>query len=432
MPAIAPTPSPAYPPLADLELTIVPWPVPFTCLLSSASQLASTQPEPARQVLFVDDEPHACKWFARLFADEFAILTASSVNEALQLLSLHGPRIAVLLTDHHMPVRNGLSLLGAIQQTHPQVVRLLATAHAEKDLAIAAINQGRVFRILEKPFELPEVRQALREALQLHDQQAQAQALTESGSLAMRETLGFLAHELNTPLATALGYLQALAERLRVPANDAPADAAPLAAQPRSDTLSLVVAAERRTRYAMSLLSTFVQSARQTQPGLAPAPLRASRLVQALLSDYPFEGDERRWISCDLAADFMLPGSPDMLYLALCTLMQNALFALQGHPRPSLCITLEHGLAEAGEAARASLRLTDNGPGIAPDLLARLTHEPVTPRTAQGSSGMGLLFCRRVVQSVDALMHISSEINRGTSVTLLFKLETNPNEAPTP
>lgn len=428
MPAIAPTPSPSYPPLADLELTIVPWPVPLSCLLSSASQLASTQPEPARQVLFVDDEPHACKWFARLFADEFAILTASSVSEALQLLAAHGTRIAVLVTDYRMPLRDGLSLLGSIQQTHPQVVRLLATAHAEKDLAIAAINHGRVFRILEKPFELQDVRQALREALLLHGQHAQ----TESGSIALRETLGFLAHELNTPLATALGYLQALDERLRVPANDMPAGGVPPASQPGADTLSLVVAAERRTRYAMSLLSTFVQSARQARPGMAPAPLRASSLVQALLNDYPFEGDERSWVSFDLTADFMLPGSRELLYLALCTLTQNALFALHGHPRPSLHITLEHVPAQAGEAARAGLRLTDNGPGIAPDLLARLTHEPVAPRTTQSSSGMGLLFCRRVVQSVDALIHISSEINCGTSVTLLFKSDINPNKAPTP
>ena len=432
MPAIAPTPSPAYPPLADLELTIVPWPVPFTCLLSSASQLASTQPEPARQVLFVDDEPHARKWFARLFADEFAILTASGVSEALQLLAAHGPRIAVLVTDYCMPVRDGLSLLGAMQHAHPQVVRLLATAYAEKDLAIAAINHGRVFRILEKPFELQDVRQALREALQLHGQHAQTHAQAESGSTAMRETLGFLAHELNTPLATALGYLQALGERLRVPANDMPAGGVPLASQPGADTLSLVVAAERRTRYAMSLLSTFVQSARQARPGMAPAPLRASSLVQALLNDYPFEGDERSWVSVDLTADFMLPGPRELLYLALCTLTQNALFALHGHPRPSLHITLEHVPAQAGEAARAGLRLTDNGPGIAPDLLARLTHEPVAPRTTHSSSGMGLLFCRRVVQSVDALIHISSEINCGTSVTLLFKSDINPNKAPTP
>lgn len=432
MPATPPPLSPSAPPLA----ITVPTALLLNCLPSSAPQLASAVPTSARQVLFVDDEPHACKWFARLFADEFAILTAGGVDEALQLLAAQSPRIAVLVTDYRMPVRDGLDLLGTIQQAHPQVVRLLVTAYAEKDLAIAAINHGRVFRILEKPFELQDVRQALREALQLHRQHEQALAQTESGSAAMRETLGFLAHELTTPLATALGYMEALADRLRVPAGDTPAGLAPPAVPPGGDTLTMVTAAERRTRYAMSLLSSFVQSARQTRPGLAPAPLHASSLVNALLSDYPFEDDERSWVSCDLTADFALSGPRELLYLALCTLVQNALFALHGQPRPSLRIMLEQHRPDeagaAGQAARAQLRLTDNGPGIAPDLLARLTHEPVPPSAAPGSSGMGLLFCRRVVQSVDALMHISSEINHGTSVTLSFKLDTNPNQAPIP
>ena len=122
MPATSPPPLPSDPPLAGsaLALPLMPWPSLSSSLQRLAPQLASVMPEPTRQVLFVDDEPHACKWFARLFADEFAILTASGVNEALQLLADHSPRIAVLVTDYRMPVRNGLSLLGAMQQSHPR------------------------------------------------------------------------------------------------------------------------------------------------------------------------------------------------------------------------------------------------------------------------------------------------------------------------
>ena len=38
---------------------------------------------------------------------------------------------------------------------------------------------------------------------------------------------------------------------------------------------------------------------------------------------------------------------------------------------------------------------------------------------------MGLLFCRRVVQSMGGLIEVSSELSQGTSVKLLFKPETN-------
>lgn len=376
-------------------------------------------------ILFVDDEPQTCKWFARLFADEFTIVTAGSTDDALHMLRERGPDIAVLVTDYRMPGRNGLSLLRAAQQDHRHVVRLLATAYAEKEVAVAAINQGRVVRILEKPFDDAQVRGALREALEIYRQRERMHSLVEGRAVAMRETLGFLAHELNTPLATVLGYMEELKERHRMPATDAPPGLAHIAEKHAGDTLTMIEAAERRTLYALSLLSTFVQSAREAYPGVTPVPLRASYLVNSLLNEYPFEGDERAWVSCDPVADFVLPAQGDLLYLVLCTLTKNALFALRENPQPNLRITLEHDADAPDGETRSSIRFTDNGAGIAPEILARLTREPVSTRTAQGGSGMGLLFCRRVVQSMGGLIEVSSELSQGTSVKLLFKPETN-------
>lgn len=389
---------------------------------SPVSQDAST-------ILFVDDEPQTCKWFARLFSNEFSILTAGGADEALQALRERGSAIAVLVTDYRMPGRDGLALLRAIQRDHRHVVRLLATAYADKDVAVAAINEGRVLRILEKPFDDTQVREALREALETYRQRERDHSLIEGRAAAMRETLGFLAHELNTPLATVLGYMEALKDRHRAPAPDAPPGVACIAEKRSGDTLAMIEAAERRALYALSLVATFVQSARDAYPGAAPAPLRASRLVSALLDEYPFEDDERAWVSADVGADFELPGARDLLYLALCTLTKNALLALRGSAQPSLHITLECGASAQGGAPQAAIRFTDNGPGIAPGILARLTHEPVTTRAAQGGSGMGLLFCRRVVQSMGGLIEVSSELGRGTSVTLIFKSEANLERA---
>ena len=374
-------------------------------------------------ILFVDDEPQTCKWFARLFADEFTIVTAGSTDDALHMLRERGPDIAVLVTDYRMPGRNGLSLLRAAQQDHRHVVRLLATAYAEKEVAVAAINQGRVVCILEKPFDDAQVRGALREALEIYRQRERMHSLVEGRAVAMRETLGFLAHELNTPLATVLGYMEELKERHRMPATDAPPGLAHIAEKHAGDTLTMIEAAERRTLYALSLLSTFVQSAREAYPGVTPVPLRASYLVNSLLNEYPFEGDERAWVSCDPVADFVLPAQGDLLYLVLCTLTKNALFALRENPQPNLRITLEHDADAPDGETRSSIRFTDNGAGIAPEILARLTREPVSTRTAQGGSGMGLLFCRRVVQSMGGLIEVSSELSQGTSVKLLFKPE---------
>lgn len=388
----------------------------------------SLQPSPCA-ILFVDDEPQACKWFARLFADEFTILTAGGTDEALQKLHAHSLEIAVLVTDYRMPGRDGLALLKAVQREHRHVVRLLATAYAEKDVAVAAINQGRIMQILEKPFDDAQVRQALREALDIYRQRERTHSLIEGRAAAMRETLGFLAHELNTPLATVLGYMEALKDRHRTPPADAAPGVAHIAENRTGDTLAMVEAAERRTLYALSLLSTFVQSARDAYPGTTPASPHAGGLVNALLNEYPFEGDERAWVSCDLAVDFLLPPQGDLLYLVLCTLTKNTLLALRESLQPSLRITLEAAASAPDGTAQAAICFTDNGPGIAPDILARLMKEPVTTRAGQGGTGMGLLFCRRVVQSMGGLIEISSEVSRGTRIALLFKPDTHLKRA---
>ena len=383
-------------------------------------------------VLFVDDEPHACKWFARLFANEFSIITAGGADEALQLLRDYererGQAIAVLITDYRMPMKNGLQLLRAAQREHRHVVRLMATAYAGKDIAMAAINQGRVLQILEKPFDEAQVRSVLREALDMYAQREREQALSASRAAAMRQTLGFLAHELNTPLATALGYMDALKGRYLPPAADTPSGMARMAEKRPGDTLTMIEAAERRTAYAMSLVATFVQSARDAYPGSTPAKLQASQLVSTLLNDYPFENDERGWVSCDLRGDFELPGQRDLLYLVLCTLTKNAMLALRDSSEPRLHIALESiadAPADVHRGYTSAIRFTDNGPGIAPEILSRLTHEPVTTRAHQGGSGMGLVFCRRVVQSMGGQIEVCSGPGLGASVTLLFKPEQN-------
>lgn len=383
-------------------------------------------------ILFVDDEAQACKWFARTFADEFNVLTATGVDDALALLREQGSSVALLVTDYRMPQRNGLDLLLAVQHEHKHLVRLLATAYAEKEVAIAAINEGHVFRILEKPLDLAQTRLILREAMTLYRAQTLERALQENRMQSMRETLGFLAHELNTPLATVRGFVEAITGRYLppgspVPVNPvAPDEAGTLACfserQP-GEVMAALAGAGRSAVYCQSLVSAFVRSARDAFPGVIERPVMVSSLVHALLQEFPFERDEhdeRGWVSCEVISDFALPGQRDLLYLVLSTLTKNALQALHGQSAPRLQIVLGREPGPEGRA-RPWVRFADNGHGIPPDILARLLREPVTTRAHSGGNGMGLMFCRRVLQSLGGSIELASEPGHGTTVSLYFK-----------
>jgi two-component system response regulator PhcR len=374
----------------------------------------------APAVLFVDDEPTSRKWFAREFGDEFRVQTAGGAEEALSILRERSQEFGVLVTDYRMPERDGMKLLRAVQRDYRHVIRLLATAYAEKDVAIAAVNQGKVLRILEKPLDGEATREALREALQLYRTQALERVVNEGRVAALREALGFLAHELNTPLATVRGYVASVAAR-HIPAEEgAEPGVARFSEDHPGELVTALERAERRALYCQSLVSTFVQSARDAYPDAMPQSISASSLAEALLDEFPFEENERGTVTMEVRHDFRLPGRRDLLYLVLCTLTKNALIALRGRPDRHLWLEVDcDTTAPAGK--RCWIRVRDNGPGIPPEVLAKLTREPVTTRSAIGGSGMGLMFCQRVMQTINGSIEVQSTVGEGASVTLFFQ-----------
>jgi CheY-like chemotaxis protein len=102
------------------------------------------------QVLCVDDERAVLDGLSLHLRRRYHVHTAQSGAEGLEILSKE-PSIAVVISDMRMPGMDGATFLTRAHQTVPDTVRLLLTGQADTDSAIAAINQGRIFRFLTKP-----------------------------------------------------------------------------------------------------------------------------------------------------------------------------------------------------------------------------------------------------------------------------------------
>ena len=98
-------------------------------------------------ILYVDDEEKSLKYFTRAFQDQFRILTATNAQDGLKLLEEHKDDIGLLMTDQRMPGEKGVWLLEKARQLRPRIIRILATAYADMDAAIAAVNTGRHLQI---------------------------------------------------------------------------------------------------------------------------------------------------------------------------------------------------------------------------------------------------------------------------------------------
>ena len=116
-------------------------------------------------VLFVDDEPNILRSIQRgLWEESYQKRFVESGEKALEIMSQED--VWVVVTDMRMPGMNGLELLQQVQERFPDVVRIILTGYSQVTTLISAINTGRVFRYLTKPWKtdtdfIPTIRQAL-------------------------------------------------------------------------------------------------------------------------------------------------------------------------------------------------------------------------------------------------------------------------------
>ena len=101
------------------------------------------------KILLVDDEPQVLRAYKRTLKRKFEVETASGGQEALQKAG-QSP-YAVIVSDLQMPGMNGISLLEKVKASHPDTVTMMLTGQADLRQAIAAVNQGHIFRFLTKP-----------------------------------------------------------------------------------------------------------------------------------------------------------------------------------------------------------------------------------------------------------------------------------------
>jgi DNA-binding NtrC family response regulator len=116
------------------------------------------------KILIVDDEPANLRTLARLFRDDYEVLTAASGDEALALLGQHD--VALLITDQRMPGMTGIELLKKTVPLRPRMVRIILTGYTDVDALVEAINCGQVYRYVAKPWDNEDLRLTVKRGLE--------------------------------------------------------------------------------------------------------------------------------------------------------------------------------------------------------------------------------------------------------------------------
>ncbi|MEM1108135.1 MAG: HD domain-containing phosphohydrolase [Planctomycetota bacterium] len=120
------------------------------------------------RIMLVDDEVNVLNGFRRTLGSAYDCVFAQGAAEAFSELC-QNPDIAVIMTDMRMPGLDGITFIQQARQVAPDSVYMMLTGNADLETAAEAVNQGQVFRFLNKPCPPEVLLPALDAALRQHE-----------------------------------------------------------------------------------------------------------------------------------------------------------------------------------------------------------------------------------------------------------------------
>ena len=130
------------------------------------TEIEGARPEGDRAqygVLVVDDEEAILESIEMTLGSEYRLFTATNGEAALEILDRES--IALVISDQVMPGMTGVEFLERVVEKNPKAIRMMLTGYADMSSLIRAINEGRIYRYISKPWEPDALRVDVRRAL---------------------------------------------------------------------------------------------------------------------------------------------------------------------------------------------------------------------------------------------------------------------------
>ena len=126
-----------------------------------------TSPPEKLKMLIVDDEPDNLDLLYRTFRLDFQVLRSESAISALALLEKHG-EVAIIISDQRMPEMLGTEFLSRTAERFPDTIRIVLTAYTDVKDLVDAINSGKVFKYITKPWNQQQLQAVIHQAAETY------------------------------------------------------------------------------------------------------------------------------------------------------------------------------------------------------------------------------------------------------------------------
>ncbi len=350
-------------------------------------------------ILVVDDEPVIRDLCARILKD-YRILQAENGQEALQILDHE--KVDLILVDVMMPVMNGLDLLQKIKGQDPEQLVIVMTGYADKDIILRALK-AHADDFIHKPINLLQLKISIKNALEkktLHQELMQLKQLDRIKS----DFLGLISHKLRTPTTSISLFIQNLASGA-IDMEDPGFSSVLDAIREESEYLAYLI--QDLLYYSDIILNSGEgKSSRENLKEIAVSVLAEKSQAIAQKGLILHSSLAERWPTVIV--------DRRRIAFALNALLDNAIkFTPQGGE-----ITLS---GEVGKT-ESTFIITDNGPGIPPEEVAKIFEKfyQIDPQqTGQiRGFGLGLFYARQFIRDHGGTINLSSTPGKGTEATI--------------
>ncbi len=381
-------------------------------------------------VLYVDDEEKSLKYFTRAFEDQFRILTAVNAQGGLKLLEAHKDEVGLLMTDQRMPGEKGVWLLEKTRQLRPRIIRILATAYADMDAAIAAVNTGAIYKYVTKPWDPPQLETTLKRGLEFFMVQRERDQLLKEKMSVLRNmmiadrivSLGLLAAGLSHHIRNALVAVKTFLDLAPVKMEEEKMDLEGL----RNPDFwkEYYHNVQGQIEKINNLLKDLWAASEKPAFEFADS-VHLHEVVEQTVAQLQ-EGFTAKKIEVENGIATSLPAlnvDKPKFYRLFELLLKDEIATLPSGSRVTLSAKLLNGAP--ADKQEIEVQVSDNGPGLPKEAL-RLVFDPFVVRNDSPIEyGIHLMACFFIVHHHGGRIDATSEPGRGTTFSL--RLPLNPN-----
>ena len=381
-------------------------------------------------ILYVDDEEKSLTSFTRAYGDDFSVFTATNAQDGLKLLEQHADEIGLLMTDQRMPAEKGVWLLERSRQFRPRILRMLVTAYADMDAAIAAVNSGAIYKYITKPWDPAQLELTLRHGLEFFMVQTERDQL-------LREKMSVLRNMMIADRIVSLGLLAAgLSHHIRnsLVAVKTFLDLAPgKMAEEKKDAAGLRNPdfwkeyhqnVQSQIEKINGLLKDLWTASENSGSSQFADEVRLHQAVGAALELFRDQFAARR-----IEIDNRIPDSLPALQVdrpkfrrLFELLLKEEVATLPAGSR----ITLAAELSPSGAKPEIVVHINDNGPGLPPEALSVIFDPFVVSDSVPSEYGIHLMACFFIVHHHGGKIEAHSQPGLGNTFTLHLPLKPEP------